>query len=204
ICEARAHAEEEGFVRRARLRAVPVAALALLLGASPGPIAAESRKTELPNGLTVLVNENPAAPLVAVSLFIRVGTRWETADDAGITTLLQQVLAKGTTSRSALEIALAAERIGGGLGAAGGADGSALRAHYERYYRAGRMILSVSGDVSNAEVVTEAARLFSESPPGAGGPDAAVPAVAGAPGRVGVAHPSAQAQVLMAFLAPSV
>ena len=276
-------------MRRARLRAVPVAALALLLGASPGPIAAESRKTELPNGLTVLVNENPAAPLVAVSLFIRVGTRWETADDAGITTLLQQVLAKGTTSRSALEIALAAERIGGGIGASSDADfseirgtalgrhwrtlleliadialhpslpadeldgerrqllrairnrqdqpypvafdavlarlygghpygapplgraaalerldGSALRAHYERYYRAGRMILSVSGDVSNAEVVTEAARLFSESPPGAGGPDAAVPAVAGAPGRVGVAHPSAQAQVLMAFLAPSV
>ena len=114
-------------MRRARLRAVPVAALALLLGASPGPIAAESRKTELPNGLTVLVNENPAAPLVAVSLFIRVGTRWETADDAGITTLLQQVLAKGTTSRSALEIALAAERIGGGIGASSDADFSEIR-----------------------------------------------------------------------------
>ena len=72
-------------MRRARLLAVPVAALAVLLGACP--IDAESRKTGLPNGLTVLVNENPASPLVAASLFVRVGTRWETADDAGITTL---------------------------------------------------------------------------------------------------------------------
>ena len=274
-------------MRRAGLLAVPVAALAVLLGACP--IDAESRKTGLPNGLTVLVNENPASPLVAASLFVRVGTRWETEDDAGITTLLQQVMVKGTTSRSALEIALAAERIGGGIGASSDADfseirgtalgrhwrtllevitdvalhpslpadeldgerrqllrairnrqdqpypvaldavlarlygghpygapplgrtaalerldRSALRAHYERYYRAGRMILSVSGDVSHAEVVTEAARLFSEAPPGDGGPDAAVPAVAASPGRAGVAHPSAQAQVLMAFLAPPV
>jgi zinc protease len=45
-------------------------------------------------------------------------------------------------------------------------DRAALQAHYARYYRAGRMILSVSGDVESREVAALAARLFSEAPAG--------------------------------------
>ncbi|HET7874360.1 MAG TPA: pitrilysin family protein [Methylomirabilota bacterium] len=257
--------------------AVPMAARA-----QPAPV-----KERLPNGLTAIVTENPAAPVVAASLFVRVGTRWESEEQAGITSLLQQVVLKGTATRSALDMAEAAEMIGGRLGASADTDFSeirgaalgrhwerllelvadaathgtlaerevegerqaavralhtrqdqpfpraldtlmrrlygtypyglpvagrpetverldraALMAHYRRYYRAGRMILSVSGDVRRAEVLASARRLFADAPAGDGGPDPVLPAARATLDRVTVARPSAQAQVLIGFLAP--
>jgi len=50
-------------------------------------------RQRLDSGLVVLAQENPAAPAVAVSVLVRVGSRWESDDNAGITNLLQQVLA---------------------------------------------------------------------------------------------------------------
>ena len=56
-------------------------------------------RERLPGGLTVLVRENPSAPVVAVSVLVRVGSRWEREDIAGITNLMQLVLVKGRRSR---------------------------------------------------------------------------------------------------------
>src|SRR4029077_9988205 len=57
-----------------------------------------------------------------------VGSRWETEDTAGITPLLQQVLLKGTTSRSSLDVAETAEGLGGGISASADMDYSEIRA----------------------------------------------------------------------------
>jgi zinc protease len=264
-----------------------VLALCVFWPGAAGP--AESVKARLPNGFTVLVNEQPSAPLVAASLFVHVGARWETEQSAGISNLLQHVMIKGTTSRSALDIVLAAEDIGGAIsagsdpdfseirGAALGrhwkqllaliadvalhpalsreelqgerrlilrairnrqdqpnalavdtltsrlygdhpygrpplgratvieqADERVLRAHYGRYYRAPRMILSVSGDIGRAEVVAEATRLFRDAPSGDGGSDTTPPAASPGPERIVVPHPSAQTHVLLGFLAPAI
>src|SRR5206468_10652902 len=131
VREARAHARAHPPMRRAWL--VLVMAVAALLAARAA--GAESVRTRLPSGLTVLVDENHAAPLVAASLFVRVGARWELPDSAGITNLLQQVMLKGTARRSALDIAVAGEDIGGGIGAASDTDfaeirGTALARHW--------------------------------------------------------------------------
>ncbi len=104
------------------------------LGASP--LAPALVYQRLSSGLTVLVRENPTAPVVAVSLQARMGIRWERAETAGISNLLQQVVVKGTTRRSALEIAEMAEGIGGSIGASGDADfseirGTALARHWQ-------------------------------------------------------------------------
>ena len=80
-----------------------------------------------PNGLTLLVRENPAAPVVAVSLQVKMGGRWERPEDAGISNLLQHVVVKGTVRRSAQAIAEAAEEIGGSVSASGDTDYSELR-----------------------------------------------------------------------------
>lgn len=104
-------------------------ALAALLGwAAVGVAAAPPLRETLPGGLTVLVRENTATPVVAASLFVRMGSRWETEDDAGVSHLLQQVLVKGTTTRSALVIAETAEGLGGGISASADMDFSELRA----------------------------------------------------------------------------
>ena len=109
-----------------------LAAIALtggLLIASAGAAAAEGPlRQRLPNGLTLLVRENSATPVVAVSFFVRMGSRWETESDAGISHLLQQVMLKGTATRSALQIAETAEAVGGGISASADMDYSEIRA----------------------------------------------------------------------------
>ena len=210
-------------------------------------------RERLPNGLTVLVRENPSVPARGRPIMVRVGSRWERGRNAGITNLLQQVLVKGTGTRTALRIAEEAEEIGGGISASGDTDTSEVRGvalarhwrrllelladvtlhpalpeseieaerrsvqsalksradqpfqraydtvmgrvygphsyslpvlgrgavvarldraalldHYRTFYRAGRTIVSVSGDISAREVDAEVRRLFAEMPAGEG------------------------------------
>jgi zinc protease len=69
----------------------------------------------LGNGLTVLVRENHGAPVVAMTLLSRGGSADEVPEQNGVTALLGRVLLKGTRTRSALEVASAAEDAGGGI-----------------------------------------------------------------------------------------
>lgn len=105
---------------------------------APGAWAAEPIQRErMASGLTILVRENHTVPVVAASVMVRMGSRWEREDNTGITNLLQQVLVKGTQSRTALQIAEEAEDIGGSISAAGDIDtsevrGAALARHWRR------------------------------------------------------------------------
>jgi predicted Zn-dependent peptidase len=85
-------------------------------------------RAQLPNGLVVLVRENPTAPVVAVSLIVKMGTRWETRSDAGISNFLQLMVVRGTASRSGTQIVAAANRLGGKIDAYGDADYSEIAA----------------------------------------------------------------------------
>jgi zinc protease len=271
------------------VRIIWTVALVVATGSATIGVAAaqEPRREKLPSGLTVLVRENTSTPVVAASLFVRVGSRWETEQDAGISHLLQQVLVKGTTTRSALEIAETAEGLGGGISASADVDFSELRAtalarnwkkmlelmadvalrptlpdaeidgerkamltalrsrqdqpfplamdtvmsrvygdhpygrpvlgrpaaleridraalvaYHQRFYRAPRMILAVSGDVSAREVMAEVARRFATAAGGEGEPEPTLPAAVARADRTVLVRPAAQAQVLVAFLAP--
>jgi predicted Zn-dependent peptidase len=270
--------------RRLAAIAVAIALLGMSAGAASGQGA---QRQHLPNGLTILVRESSATPVVAVSLFVRMGSRWETDENAGISHLLQQVMLKGTARRSALEIAETAEGQGGGISASADMDYSEIRAtalarnwrtmlelvadvalrptlpaaeidgerramltalrsrqdqpfplamdtvmsrvygdhpygrpilgraaaleridrdrllaHHQHFYRAPRMILAVSGDISARDVVADVARLFAGAPADDGEPDPAVPTAASRADRTVLLKPAAQAQVLVAFLAP--
>ncbi|MFQ5898946.1 MAG: M16 family metallopeptidase [Candidatus Methylomirabilia bacterium] len=86
-------------------------------------------RTRFPNGMTVLVRENPTAPVVAISLAVRMGTRWESRETAGISNFLQfMVVRGGTTSRSGIQIVRDAERLGGSIDAVGDVDSSEISA----------------------------------------------------------------------------
>lgn len=107
-------------------------ALAALLALVPalawGQTAGTPQHTRLANGFTVIVRENPVAPVVALSLQIRMGSRWETAETAGISNFLMAVMVKGTTRRSGAELAEAVANLGGKISAAGEVDYSEIRA----------------------------------------------------------------------------
>jgi predicted Zn-dependent peptidase len=112
-----------------RSRSFALAAALILF--APAAASAQSggvTRTRLPNGLTVLVRENPAAPVVAYSLMVKMGTRTETPDIAGISNLLQQMLVRGTEKLDGERIAEAADRMGGSIDAYGDADYSEITA----------------------------------------------------------------------------
>src|SRR5207249_5634437 len=79
-------------------------------------------RTKLANGMTVLVRENPTAPVAAISLMLRMGTRWETPQNAGISNFLQLMVVRGTTLRDGTQIVSAADRMGGSIDAYADAD----------------------------------------------------------------------------------
>ena len=71
----------------------------------------------LPNGLTLLVEENHSAPVVAIQVWVRVGSADEKEDQAGLAHLHEHMLFKGTARRAPGEIARTIEACGGEMNA---------------------------------------------------------------------------------------
>lgn len=74
-------------------------------------------RTTLPSGLRVVTEAMPAVRSVSVGVWVPVGSRHETPAVAGASHFLEHLLFKGTTTRSALEIATVMDGIGGELNA---------------------------------------------------------------------------------------
>ncbi|NET09235.1 MAG: insulinase family protein [Merismopedia sp. SIO2A8] len=76
----------------------------------------------LPNGMVVLITENPSADIVASRILVRGGGRQEVPTHAGVAHLLTTVLTKGTARFSSQEIAEQVESVGASLGTEATAD----------------------------------------------------------------------------------
>ncbi|MBI1734653.1 MAG: insulinase family protein [Candidatus Rokubacteria bacterium] len=111
------------MMRRAALLVLVVLALSPARGFAADPVTRE----RLPNGFTVIVRENPLAPVVAVSLLVDMGTRLERPEQAGISNFVHAVMVKGTQKRSGAAIAERIAALGGKLSAAGESDYSEIR-----------------------------------------------------------------------------
>ena len=109
-------------------RLVGVLALAAALVAPAAMVGgAEITRTQLDNSLTVIVRENPVAPVVAVSVMTRMGARWEQPANSGISNFVHAVMVKGTMRRSGSELAQTIAGFGGKLTASGEVDYSEIR-----------------------------------------------------------------------------
>ncbi len=75
------------------------------------------RRTELPNGLIVLTERMEHLRSVAMGVWIKSGSRCESAEVNGISHFVEHMLFKGTRSRSAQHIAREMDSIGGNLDA---------------------------------------------------------------------------------------
>lgn len=71
----------------------------------------------LPNGLTVVHEENHAAPVAAFQLWVKVGSADETPEEIGLAHLHEHMLFKGTARRGPGEIARSVEAHGGEINA---------------------------------------------------------------------------------------
>src|SRR5574341_1200917 len=71
----------------------------------------------LPNGMVVLTERMPAVKSAAIGVWVRVGSRDEAGEVAGISHFIEHMLFKGTQRRSAQDIAKAIDAVGGTLDA---------------------------------------------------------------------------------------
>ncbi len=74
--------------------------------------AARTHRFILPNGITLLVLENPANPTVSVTGYLKAGSFFNPSEQHGLSRLTADMLSKGTRRRSKLEIAEALEFAG--------------------------------------------------------------------------------------------
>ncbi|HEX7176535.1 MAG TPA: pitrilysin family protein [Pyrinomonadaceae bacterium] len=75
------------------------------------------RTTRLPNGLTVLSEHMPSLRSATVGIWVRRGSRHESAPLNGICHFIEHAVFKGTRRRTALDIAVESDRLGGNLDA---------------------------------------------------------------------------------------
>jgi len=69
--------------------------------------------TRLPNGLTILTEPMPELRSVSLGIWLRRGSRHETSSQNGLSHFIEHALFKGTRRRSARDIAMESDRLGG-------------------------------------------------------------------------------------------
>ncbi len=99
-------------------RMVRVAAALPARRAPRRPLAASYERTVLPGGLRVITQTMPAARSVAAGIFVGVGSRRESASEAGLSHLLEHLVFKGTAAHpDPGSVSEAVEACGGTLNA---------------------------------------------------------------------------------------
>jgi len=99
------------------------------------------RRSVLPSGVRVLTEQVPGAQSVSVSFSVAVGSRDETNNHFGSTHFLEHLLFKGTKKRTALDIAVAFDSVGGSSNASTGKE------HTSYYARVQDKALPIAVDV---------------------------------------------------------
>lgn len=75
------------------------------------------RKTTLPNGLRIITEEIPHVRSASIGVWVGAGSVWESPANMGISHFIEHMLFKGTTTRSARQIAREIDGRGGNLNA---------------------------------------------------------------------------------------
>ncbi len=97
----------------------------------------------LPNGLTLLLLESHQAPVVSLNICVRVGSRFETDQEAGLCHLIEHMLFKGTPRLGPGEVAKKIEASGGDVNAYTSFDETVYYCTMaSRHFEAGLDILS--------------------------------------------------------------
>ena len=90
----------------------------LLLSTGSGLFASDSiYRFSLDNGLKVVLEENHAAPVVALQVWVKIGSADERDEEAGMCHFIEHMIFKGTEKRKVREMAKEIESLGGSINA---------------------------------------------------------------------------------------
>src|SRR5690349_24865454 len=86
-------------------------------------------RTTFPNGLTVLSEHMPGVRSVAFGAWVRAASVHDTPGEMGVSHLLEHMVFKGTPTRTAKQIALELQALGGCLAAYSSLEHTVDQAH---------------------------------------------------------------------------
>ncbi len=109
------------------------------------------RRTVLPSGVRVLSETVPGAASASVSFSVAVGSRDEQNNHFGSTHFLEHLLFKGTKNRTALDIAVAFDAIGGSSNASTGKEHTSYYARVQD--KALPIAIDVIGDMLTSSLI---------------------------------------------------
>lgn len=99
------------------------------------------RRSVLPSGVRILTEQVPGSQSVSVSFSLAVGSRDETNNHFGSTHFLEHLLFKGTKKRTAMDIAIAFDSVGGSSNASTGKE------HTSYYAKVSQKALPIAVEV---------------------------------------------------------
>jgi zinc protease len=105
------------------MRRAALGLLLLLLAPPAWAAPLQAHREVLPNGLTLLVAERPAIPIVALRAYVRAGSAFDPPAHPGLANLTAELLTRGTASRTGPQLDDAIEFVGGSLDAEAERDG---------------------------------------------------------------------------------
>ena len=83
-------------------------------------------RTVLPNGMTLIVQENHSNPTIAITGLVRAGSAFEPDGQYNVSDLTAQMLSRGTTSKTALQLALDLESVSASVGFSAGEEATSM------------------------------------------------------------------------------
>jgi zinc protease len=105
---------KEGMRYQRFVLAVMVSVIVILLGGVELSSSKDRfREFTMDNGLRVILEENKTAPVVALQLWVKVGSADESDEEAGMCHFIEHMLFKGTEKRKVREAAKEIESLGG-------------------------------------------------------------------------------------------
>jgi predicted Zn-dependent peptidase len=133
---------------------------------------AAAKLSELGSGVRVVTEEVPSVRSVALGLWVRTGSRNETAAQAGVSHFLEHLLFKGTERFSAIEISERFDGLGASVNAATGKETTHLHARFldehteEVFDLLAEMLLAPTYPEvdSEREVVLEEIAMYEDEP----------------------------------------
>jgi len=148
--------------------------LAFIFSSYAGAQTKDMFKTKLDNGITVILEEDHSARVVAFQMFVRVGGADENEKEAGIAHVFEHMLFKGTEKRKVGQVAGEVEAAGGYINAYTSYDQTVYHlAVASRYFDTGLNIISDAIQHSSfdpnelkkeLEVVLEELRMGEDDP----------------------------------------
>jgi predicted Zn-dependent peptidase len=137
-----------------------------------GLVSSEHTLSELDSGIRVVTESVPSVRSIAIGLWVRVGSRDERDEEAGISHFLEHLLFKGTPRLSAEQIAQVFDGFGADVNAATSKETTVLYAHFldehleEAFAVMGDMLLrSTYAEMdSERDVVLEEIAMYEDEP----------------------------------------